>query len=206
MTDLLARQRARMADPTLFVDAQARQDRIMGNLAASPVNMMAEALQDSVDPAKKVYWLRQITDVLAFAVRGNVPCRDGCSACCHMATMITLAEAQAIAKASGRALSMPADRVFMQDIVTDQKKFMGVACVFLKQHRCSIYADRPHVCRVHYSIDRDSLLCQITPGEVVRVPSLNNNSFNLLAMLCEPDLETALMADIRDFFPPHAGT
>lgn len=201
MADMAA-IRARQADPALFEDADRRVAQIEARLRASPVNMMALALQDAPEPARKVFWLREITKVLDFAMRGIAPCKEGCDSCCHMATGITLAEAQEIAAASGRAMTVPPDVVALQDIELDRIKYIGVPCVFLVDHRCSIYEHRPHACRVHYSIDRDNLLCQTVPGQQIRMPSYDNSRFNLLALLSHGDPRATLMADIRDFFVP----
>jgi Fe-S-cluster containining protein len=198
----MAKIRARAADPTLFTEADERVRQIQARLRASPVNMMAQALQAAPEPARKVFWLREITKVLDIAMRGIAPCKEGCDACCHMATGITLQEAQAIAATTGRAMTVPPDLVGMQAIELDRIKYNGVPCVFLEDHRCSIYEHRPYPCRVHFSVDRDNLLCQIVPGEAIRMPSYDNSRFNVLALLANGDPRGYLMADIRDFFVP----
>lgn len=204
MNDMV-KVRARPAEAGFFADAEARVRLIERRLAVSPVNDLALALQDAPEPARKFYWLRQITDMLGLAAAGVAPCKSGCDACCHMATMISRTEAEAIAQASGRAMTEPPEAMYGQDITIDQAKFLGVPCSFLEDHRCTIYADRPHACRVHYSLDRDKLLCQIVPGELVRVPSYDNSRFNLLFLLAHGDPREAKMADIREFFPPRTG-
>jgi Fe-S-cluster containining protein len=198
----LEKIRARGVDPTLFVDAQKRVDKIKRNMLALHINEMAVALQDEPTRAGKFIWMRQMTDTLGKAVAGIVPCKDGCDHCCHMATNISIVEAQEIAEATGRAMVVPPDTDTIGGIEADRVRYNGVPCVFLVEHRCSIYAHRPHACRVHYSVDRDDVLCEIVPGVQTRVPSLNNQNFNMLFLLAHGDPREALMADIRDFFPP----
>lgn len=84
---------------------------------------------------------------------GKVSCRAGCSACCHQQINISDLEADLIM-----------EEVEKRDIKLDQlklarqgawdkndyynKKHRGLAaCVFLQEGKCSIYKQRPAVCR-----------------------------------------------------------
>lgn len=202
MTDHMDRVRARLAELTFWTDAAQRVSRIKGNLQVLPVNMMAEALQASTEPARRLYWMREINQMFDYAMQGIAPCKAGCDACCHMATFISVHEADRIAAATGRPRADPADRCTLDDIEDDRTRFNGVPCAFLVDHQCSIYTDRPHVCRVHFSVDRDNLLCQIVPGEAIKMPSFDNTNMNVLALMVDGDPSEAKMADIREFFPP----
>lgn len=55
-----------------------------------------------------------------------------------------------------------------------QLRYTGQACVFLKNGKCSIYEQRPLVCRLLINLDDDDLLCQLVDeGESPVVPYLD---------------------------------
>lgn len=193
----LEQAQARMADPTLFTEADERVKIVNARMAASNVQAIADKMQKPIPTAQKVVLLKQAADTLIQAAKGVAPCKEGCSHCCHMATNITEREAAEMAKASGRKVSVP-------DIFDDPdtvQRFEGVPCPFLKDNRCSIYAARPFACRIHISMDRDSLLCRIIPGETIRTPTINIDRFTLLNALSYRNPTEVSFADIRQFFP-----
>lgn len=191
-------QAARTADPTLFPQAEKRMRAIDANLKASPLNAIASMVQSPKVPyASKVIMLRQVTDILAEATKGYVPCKDGCSHCCKMATNVTLDEAKLIAKHTGRELVIPET---MNDDKGNAEKYNAVPCTFLVNDRCSIYSVRPYACRIHYVVDRDNLLCEILPGEPVKQLMVDTMQFNMLHIAAF-GLDEYHFADIRQFFP-----
>lgn len=192
----LEEAKARMADPTLFPQALKRMEGISARLESSSLNELAKLIQSPIPKTVKLVLVRKATDLLGEAVRGYVPCKDGCSHCCHMATNITLDEAKTIAMATGRPISPDA----IMDDADTVEKYNAVPCTFLVGNRCSIYAVRPMACRIHYSVDRDNLLCRIIPGEPIRTPTVDVGKFNLLYALAL-GIENAHYADIREFFP-----
>src|SRR5258708_20275597 len=60
---------------------------------------------------------------------------------------------------------------------TMNRDYIGVACPFLKNDRCSIYAQRPFICRTHYSMDEINLLCRLD-AEPALVPLLNASQWH----------------------------
>lgn len=195
----------RMNDPTAHREHERRVAGISKKMLALGINETGLALQNEKTHTGKVIWLRQVTALLAVATKGYVPCKAGCSHCCHMATLVTVEEAQAIAAATGRKMTMPPPEVLNRtddDIELDRKEYEGVPCTFLKDDQCSIYATRPHACRIHYSVDHDNLLCQIVPGHhEIRTPMVDPRQFNLLHLMTYDDPRAVRFADIRAFFP-----
>lgn len=145
----------------------------------------------------KVHLLRDMAGELAKATQGVVACKSGCNHCCHMATCLTLDEAKVIAKETGLKLHMPKR---FNDFEAMRKEFNRVPCSMLKDGKCSIYASRPFSCRVHYTMDRDAMLCEIH-DEAIRAPSLNVKDYNNAYNKVLDQQLSGKYADIREFFP-----
>jgi hypothetical protein len=146
----------------------------------------------------KIIALWELADEMMAFNGKNVACKRGCSHCCHIAVAVHPAEADVIGKRIGR--------VPRKD-VTLRSNFKGFdygyhnPCTFLMNGQCSIYANRPLACRVQYSLDVDSLLCELNPLEPVPVPYINPLKFNYaLAQIVQP-AQRESSADIREFFP-----
>lgn len=191
----------RTADPATLKDAKKRSDAIADRLRKSNINTLAELAQVVPEPERKTFYMKLVLDTLDKATEGLVPCKSGCSYCCNMATLVTVEEAQVLAKASGRAMTMPDESKFNRHEKEDIREYNGVPCTFLDGNSCSVYASRPLACRIHYSVDRDNLLCQIIPGTEIRTPTFNAMQFNMLAISLYDDPTTIRFADIREFFP-----
>jgi uncharacterized protein (DUF2267 family) len=74
--------------------------------------------------------------------------------------------------------------------------------VFLKAGKCSIYKHRPIACRVHFTLDRDNLLCRFTEGKLNSTPNVDiGQVMNHLAMVIGIETNAADHTDIRDWFP-----
>lgn len=199
--------RARLADPKTMRMAQERSLSINRRLDKLHVNVMAIALQEERGTAQKRIWLKSIGAALEKAADGIVPCAKGCSHCCNMATFVTTAEAEEIAKATGAPLAKPAAATLSRTSnQVERAQYAGVPCSFLSDGGCTIYAHRPWACRVHYSVDQDDLLCKIVPGERIEAPSYQTQSLFLMYLLAQPGNPLDIkMADIREFFPRGLG-
>ncbi|EEF24185.1 conserved hypothetical protein [Ricinus communis] len=143
----------------------------------------------------------RITDAAVKALEPHVACGSGCSYCCHMNTIIYEHEAKRLAEVSGRKMTAvpyrPPNVVFSEGM---QYNFMP--CPFLVADKCSVYDDRPLVCRVHHSLSNDASDCdpfgdglgrpQMYDPDIIEVPyKLLNDSANPM----EP------MGNIAEFFP-----
>src|ERR1700688_632020 len=163
--DHMAKVRDRQNDPDFFPSAQGRIEKVKARLKVSNANALASMIQDECPPTFKVRLLHLLTDTLGKAMDGISPCRSGCSHCCKMALNITPLEAEAISKATGRPLAPVSEEQFKTLDEDAIRRLEGSPCPFLVDDRCSVYEVRPFACRVHYSMDRDNLLCKIIPGE-----------------------------------------
>lgn len=195
--------RARGADPDMLVEAQKRSDAIYARIDTVAGQKLAELAKAANSKQAKVVLLRQLADGVVKASSGIAPCKKGCNHCCKMATLVSVQEAEVIARETGAKLTMPAR--FNQFGGELQEKYEGVACTFLTEQGCSIYAQRPYACRVHVSVDADNLLCEIVPGVKIRSPNLNAASYDTAFVKAFGGALTMKYADIREFFVPRTG-
>ena len=149
---------------------------------------------------RKVIKLRKIADSAAEVIGPHTPCAKGCSACCHNPALVSEVEAQLIAQATGTKLVAPR-RIF--DIGGGEAArreyfapYAGVACTFLRDGACSIYKDRPVVCRVQHSIEASPAGCD--GGRQPAAVDMTEMFLGELHMMGR----MMIYADIREFFPP----
>lgn len=130
----------------------------------------------------------------------HTACSSGCTHCCHIGATVPRSEAQLIAKRTGAKLREP---THVHDILTPPvaNAYTGTACTFLKAGRCSIYAQRPMVCRTLINMDSVDVLCRLVPGMQVPVPYLNTQDIQAFfgSLVFKDDC-----ADVREWFPEGA--
>ena len=144
---------------------------------------------------KRLKMLRSLADRINEAVEPESACHNGCSACCKIQVEMSAWEARLIGDELGLKVLDPAPVDNPRERSLD---LLGMACGFLKEDRCSIYASRPVACRVHHNLSYDASMCQpdVVPEESM-VPTLNLMAFHAGYMACSGDGPTA---DIGDFF------
>jgi hypothetical protein len=200
----IAEIKAREADPSVAIGAQARMDQF--NARAMPHKARMEALGTVAirarSPAAKVRALREMLDIVAMAAGGLAACGKGCSACCHIAVMVPAEEAAVIAKEIG-VKALPPKR-FSKHGDDSADQYYGEPCPFLSNGECSIYESRPLSCRTLYNMDADPLLCIVVPGNPPQVPYLNHWPFTMV--IARAFIESMhSYADLREFFPNGKG-
>jgi Fe-S-cluster containining protein len=203
--ELIAAQAARGADPATMANARAKLDAINARLPKEA--MAALARRAMTAPARaKIIMLRRMTDHFGAAVGPAAPCKRGCDACCHMATLVTVEEATLIARQTGAKMTMPARFNEVLEKAELRERHNGVPCTFLTRGGCAIYAERPLACRMHYTLDADNLLCHIVPGHPANnVPMANTRELDMLIMKAHGGPYQIRYADIREFFPKGLG-
>lgn len=173
-------------------------------MAAEPIGQdMVRIANENASIRSKRRKVIAIANRITSALEPHVPCKPGCSHCCHMNTMIYEHEAIRLAEVSGRKMTRVAFR--SRDLVAAEgEKFNGRPCPFLVNDQCSVYEDRPLVCRTHHSLREDAEQCrmnvptsrQIRPPmydpDILETPYLE---LNAVYNLTEP------WGNIAEFFP-----
>lgn len=144
-----------------------------------------------------------IADNVVAALAPHVACKPGCSQCCHMNTVVYQHEAERLAEVTGRRMVRLPFRP-LGTVHAEGMKFNGTACPFLLENRCSVYEDRPLVCRTHHSL-RDSVEeCSMALPAAKQVrppmydPDLLEGPYQAITLAHKP-LEPC--GNIREFFP-----
>lgn len=120
-------------------DIQEREAKVADRLAVLPGS-----------PIKKLRALHKEMELLSAAMMPYVACTAGCSACCHYPVHLYPIEAELIEKrTSRRRLARP----------LPDADFHGLPCPFLIKGTCSIYEDRPMVCRQHVALTNTAYWC-----------------------------------------------
>jgi Fe-S-cluster containining protein len=166
-----------------------------GSLQPLMRDFMDELGRD-VLPRAKMNRLKKVASQISKVVTPNTACRSGCSHCCNIAAVITQTEADALAAASGRkAVKLGAN----VQLTETRDKWFRVPCPFLKKGRCSVYEDRPLVCRLMFNLADNPYFCNTDiPPKESHVTWLNLRQLEdgyMKAFFREP------WGDIRDFFP-----
>ena len=112
--------------------------------------------------------------------RRTIACGEGCAHCCHFYVQVTPIEAVGIARALRKNLPPDALTGLRQRVAQSYARVRGKdaagrmvlaePCPLLDGGRCSIYADRPFVCRGANSADASACRSGLGNPESVPVP------------------------------------
>jgi len=122
-------------------------------------------------------------------------CRNKCSHCCHQAVAVSREEAKVISHMTQAVRDDTIATQYFGEV--DQKKYFNVPCVFLKNGTCSIYYNRPLMCRTHFNLTDDPSLCDTVKNPMAEVPNID---FTELISTTIPVIGTEFK-DIREWFP-----
>lgn len=173
------------------------------HINALPAGFLANATERTrqiavmnASPHVKLGKLYSLVNEYAAMRQPYIACKQGCDSCCHMKVELTNVEAERIAKATG--ISAQPLRVSTSN---SDEKFAGIPCPFLKDHKCSIYEDRPLTCRGHASFDFDSYWCATERMLAVKLPMVSLGEALAVNHLIAQATANPVIADIREFFP-----
>jgi Fe-S-cluster containining protein len=211
--ELAARKAERWSDPNTQLRAEERV--ALANVQAKRneprTRTQLTQLQKAPSIKHKIYWLRELAATFGEAVAPHAACRDACSGCCYQPVALTRQEAEVIARETGAPLHQPASWS-----TEPQMRYVGQACPFLRDDRCTIYRHRPMVCRLIFNMDVDALLCQTVPGVRSQAPYADHSAYKELYVRAhlgrvkddeamQAALKSLRMADLREFFSDGLG-
>jgi Fe-S-cluster containining protein len=148
------------------------------------INQISKKLLKQKTPVKKAIYIHKVIDEFITklfedkAVQKLTTCTKGCTACCHTQVTVTSEEADLLAKRvfDGKKIDIP--KLYNQSIAKNDSadwyklSYEERSCVFLdKKGECTIYEDRPSVCRTNHVVS-DPQFCETKDG--------NENSVRLL--------------------------
>ena len=184
----LAGERMERFKASLTPDALAREDALPEVLASVNASVKSKL--------RRIY---AMSDELANGRDQFVPCKKGCANCCRMNVMVSQLEAQQIATASGRKV-VALTRPKQHPIGT----FAGVDCPFHIDSVCTVYEDRPLVCRSHASYYVSNFACDTVNMPITDAPIVEFAGLTKALGMVSAIKGYAVFADIRDFFPTQA--
>jgi Fe-S-cluster containining protein len=151
----------------------------------------------------KIYMIQSIMSEVRENPTARVACKKGCSNCCHQQVKLSQLEADAIGdRISRRPVTLrPGHK--MRRINAYGR---DTACTFLLDGACSIYENRPVMCRNYVNADRDNLLCSFENVELMikndpRCVYIPMPDAGVLVEACINIGRNTVHGDIRDFFP-----
>ncbi len=120
-------------------------------------------------------------------VAKHISCKKGCTACCHTQVSVSHDEAELLSnKILSGSILIDIDRLANQAQTGDDSTkwykldYQSRQCVFLdSEGSCSVYADRPSVCRSNYSIS-DASFCSTEDGVEKPHRLLNTHQSNMV--------------------------
>lgn len=115
--------------------------------------------QENASIATKRRKIFELADEFNRVLQPHTAFQNGCSHCCSLPTLIYRFEAERLAKASGRRLTPMSFRP-REVVVNAARRFYGQPCPFLVNNHCSVYNDRPLICRLHHSLNDDATECK----------------------------------------------
>ncbi len=185
----------------------------LAQLLASESWMEPEAMEDATDKilgmnaSLRVRYARLATlaDRINTALAPLAACHKGCHHCCNLTTLIYRFEAVRLAEVSGRKMIEVPYRP-EEEVTTWAAMRPRQQCPFVVEGCCSVYDDRPMICRLHHSLGSDPGRCLPLPtGEAqpraMYDPDLVEMPYHLLVRMTrskEP------WGAITEFFPPRA--
>ena len=194
MADRDPEQTKRIATPRLEAFLEAIPEPVKEDVVKLPRQL--ELM--NARAGAKIHRVHVVTDRVYAAAAGHMACRRGCAHCCHVAVVLTGAEAAYVGERIGRA---PAD--IRESRPPDVKRFSGSEpCTFLRGTECSIYEHRPMACREAHNFDEDDYWCRPEnwnkPGAIVPRPTIPGlrDAYRVASAK-----SGTVIADIREWFP-----
>lgn len=164
---------------------------------------LSDAIDSNTSRRLKIYKIQTIISEIRENPAARTACKKGCSNCCYQQVKISQTEADAIGARIGRKAHQLRVAFKMKDVNAYGRE---TPCTFLVGGACSIYQNRPFVCREFVNSDRDNLLCSFENWDLLKA---NDDRYVHIPRPSAAFLHEAYISisgaseygDIRDFFP-----
>lgn len=140
---------------------EAKVKLFAGIMRAAGIVLAAREI--AADPSNKLNTVLSLLKVLVFgraqqtideqiAAAPRLGCKSGCAWCCYQSVEVTIPEAilvaaQLLDPADPRRTAVLANVKAFRGLDERQRRGTGAPCAFLVDNRCSVYDDRPLMCR-----------------------------------------------------------
>jgi len=158
-------------------------------------NIARQMVTENASAKSKLGKIYLLANELLEVAAPHVACGRGCSSCCKMNVTISSVEADRISNATGWK---PAQLTSSKN--HPEEAFAGIACPFLVDNTCSIYENRPLVCRTHVAFDASSYWCDPNRMHQQEMPMVRFSGLQEALGKISTGRNGAVYADIRDFF------
>ena len=146
---------------TVDPEIEAKVKGYAGIVRGAGILMAAREI--AANPSNKLGTVLSLLKVLVFgraqqtldeqtAAAPRLACKSGCAWCCHLSVEVTIPEALLVAAqlldpADRRRAAVLANAKAFRGLDERQRRRTGTPCAFLVDNRCSVYDDRPLMCR-----------------------------------------------------------
>jgi Fe-S-cluster containining protein len=191
-------------------EAAQRKAAMLNEKMRPRLREWSQRLTALVNGREPVRWrlraLYRIADEMTAIAAPYAVCKKGCSACCHMATMVSEPEAEMMAADLRIKMRKPKEWPFFdartgldhakRDEFAESFHDYNKPCPFLVNNACSIYESRPLACRVHLNLAANAEPCQMDAPRETAMLDLRklDDAYALIG-------RTFHLADIREYFP-----
>lgn len=176
--------------------AYSNLDKFANSIEAQGFNPWRDAMRAAIAPKSQIVkfqLLKEISQRISDIGSPITACGSGCNYCCYQAVSVSELEVRAISKLTGRKYTKPKNT----SVHEDRKKYLGVPCTFLDKGRCSVYEERPLICRTHLNLSNVNEICKVGNDLSHDVPYLDTSALTpAIGLICGVDFH-----DIRDWFP-----
>jgi Fe-S-cluster containining protein len=151
-----------------FLPHVVREAQLLTRTDASLKNYLFESLQklsSFSSSTEKLNWLRKEVDSLLKESSGNSQCKKGCHYCCYHPISLSVLEMEDIKtlKKEPHPERLEAQKGHFNG--SQEIQYEDRACVYLKEGTCSIYENRPLICRLTH-VASEPIHCHLENNEV----------------------------------------
>ena len=165
------------------------KNQLPRSLAIREENIFETLRRSGKSPLEQLEQLYALMDDLYSFFSQYTPCQKGCCYCCYIEVPVSSLEVEYIER----------ERGIKRALHSEIREIFGTPCPFLHNDTCSIYKDRPFVCRRHSALFDNPKWCNLDLCNRYKFPQVRfsevEKSYQLILRTSGSSL-----ADIRQLF------